>query len=407
MTEGIQTIIVGAGQAGLALSYCLTQRGHEHLILERGRVAERWRSERWDSFTLLSPRWHSRLPGYRYEGDDPDGFMDRQEIVRYLEGYAGFSKAPVRLGSAVTTVRRDEDTQRYFVEVNGGEATFEAQNVVVAIGGHQWPHLPAVAAALSGRMFQIHTNDYRGPEQLPPGGVLVVGSGTSGQQIAEELIHSGRQTFLSVGRHAKLPRRYRGRDIVWWLDQTGVFDETADQAPSERRRPAAALTGIDRGHDLDLRHLAAQGVTLLGHLKRVAEDRLLFLPDLERSLASGDQVEIDFKRRVDDHVLAHRLDAPWEEAELQPNVSLNPIDELDLQAEGITSVIWCTGYAYDLDWLQLPVRDPTGEPVHRRGVTPFPGLYFLGLRWLWKRKSSFIDGVGEDAIYLADQLQAR
>ncbi len=212
--QSVRTIIVGAGKAGLALSHCLTQAGHEHLILERGRVAERWRSERWDSFTLLSPRWHSRLPGYCYTGPDPDGFMDRGEFVAYLENYADSFAAPVRNDSPVTGARKDEASGRYLIEVNGGEARFEAENLVVAIGGFQRPRLLALRAALGPDLFRIHTNDYRNPAQLPPGGVLVVGSGTSGQQIAEELNLGGRRVFLSVGQHARLPRRYRGRDIV-------------------------------------------------------------------------------------------------------------------------------------------------------------------------------------------------
>ncbi|HEY3117190.1 MAG TPA: NAD(P)-binding domain-containing protein, partial [Chloroflexota bacterium] len=278
--ESVRTIIVGAGKAGLALSYYLTQAGHEHLILERGRVAERWRSERWDSFTLLSPNWHSRLAGYCYTGPDPDGFMDRSEIVDYLQSYADSFGAPVRSSSEVTSARRNEVSGRHLVEVNHGEHSFEAENLVVAIGGFQRPHLIPLQSSFPTDLFQIHTNDYRNPDQLPTGAVLVVGSGTSGQQIAEELNHSGRRVFLSVGQHAKLPRRYRGRDIVWWLDATGFFDQTSNAASASDRRPSAALTGVGGGHDLDLRQLAVDGVQLLGHLRSVAGNRLEFAPDL-------------------------------------------------------------------------------------------------------------------------------
>lgn len=406
MDNRIETLIVGAGQAGLALSYCLTQLGRPHLVIERGRIAERWRSERWDSFTLLSPNWHTRLPGYHYQGPEPAGFMGRDELVRHLERYASSFKAPVRADATVTCIQ-SLPSGRYQVEVNRAEV-IEVANVVIAIGHYHRPFIPALAANLPSDLLQFHTIRYRNPTQLPPGAVLVVGAGTSGQQIAAELHWSGRRVYLAVGHHAKLMRRYRGGDAVWWQVVTGLFDQTADSMPVAARRPSAALSGVGGGRDLDLRQLAADGLVLLGHLRGVEGTRLTFAADLEETLAIGERYEADFKRIVDDYVRRTGLDLPEEPPALAKPAPMRDIPtKLDLHAAGVTSVIWCTGFRNDLDWLKLPILDATGEPAHVRGVSPFAGLYFLGLRWLHKRKSSFIDGVGEDAKYLAQHIAQR
>ena len=408
MAEQVETVVVGAGQAGLALSFCLTRLGHEHLLLDRGRIAERWRSERWDSFTLLSPNWHTRLPAHCYDGPNPDGFMTREEIVHYFESYAAKFGPPVRTGATATAVQ-PLASGRWRVEVNGEDA-IDAANVVIAIGGFQAPHVPSLAAALPVSLFQIHTVKYRNSAQLPPGGVLVVGSGTSGQQIAEELCQAGRPVWIAVGHHAKLPRRYRGRDAVWWMDATGSFDQIVDGAPQEAHRPGAALSGSGGGHDLDLRAFARDGVALVGHLCGVEGTTLTLTDDVEESLTVAERVEAAFKHDVDEYIDQNRLEAPAEElsdeAEALRRVRIVSPTTLNLRAAGITTVIWCTGFRPDLDWIHAPVLDAKGQPVHRRGVTEHRGLYFLGLQWLYKRKSSFIDGAAEDAEHVAKYIAA-
>lgn len=404
MTEAYETVIVGGGQAALALSYFLSQLGREHVILEGGRVAERWRSERWDSLAFQFPNWSIRLPGYEYRGGDPDGFAPRDEVVRFIEQYRDVIKAPVRTGVHVRSVTQKPGSTRFLLQTD--DASLQAGSVVIATGPYQAPALPPAAVAVD--LFQVHSSRYRNPAALPPGATLVVGSGASGCQIVEDLLEAGRTVYLSVGRHRRVPRRYRGRDVFWWLTEMGALDQTVDQRPEERRTANPLVTGVHGGHDIDLRDYAARGVTLLGHVRGVQGGKLFLAADLDHHVTQGDQGFTAFTRSVDDFVLQTGMDAPKDVQVSPSHPGLpEPPGELDLHAAGITSMVWATGFRYDLGWIRLPVLDEAGEPVHRRGVTRCPGLYFLGLAWLHKLKSSVLCGVGEDAAYLVERIAER
>jgi putative flavoprotein involved in K+ transport len=400
MTARYETVIVGGGHAGLALSYHLSRLGRPHVILERGRVAERWRSERWDSLMFQFPNWSLRLPGQEYCGDDPDGFASREEVIAFIERYREAVDAPVRTGVRVDRV----------APIDGGfrlettEGPIEAAHVVIATGPYQEPILPAVRHAFAPGVVQMHSSGYRNPAQLPAGAVLVVGSGASGCQIVEDLLAAGRTVYFSVGRHRRYPRRYRGRDMFWWMEQIGALDQRLEERPEARERPNPLVTGVGGGHDIDLRDYAAAGVTLLGHLRDVAGSRLHLADDVAALLAAGDESVAVFTRAVDTYVARSGLPTPAEVVASPRGARPAPIRELDLAASGITSVVWATGFRRDFSWIDAPVLDERGEPIHRRGVTGCAGLYFLGLPWLHKLKSSVLCGVGDDAAYLADQI---
>jgi putative flavoprotein involved in K+ transport len=402
--EKVETVIVGAGQAGLSMSYHLRRLGREHVVLERGRIAERWRSERWDSLAFQFPNWMIRLPGYAYEGDEPDGFMLRDEVVSFMEDYAKRTAPPVRCGIEVTALKPSRGGR---LLVEAGRSALDAANVVVATGPFQAPSVPAFGDRLPHATFQITANRYANPGQLPPGRVLVVGSGASGCQIAEDLLQGGREVYLSVGRHVRVPRRYRGKDFGWWQETMGALDRTVDTLPADDAH-SPLLTGVRGGQDLDLRDIERRGVTLLGSLRDIHDGRLFFASDLEENLAAGDRAFDQFTRSVDEYILGHDLavaEEPRPPATIRPSGGA-PRD-LDIGTSGIASVIWATGYRYDLRWIKCEAIDARGTPVHRRGVTPVPGVYFIGLRRLYKRKSSFLWGSGEDAAYLAEHIAAR
>jgi putative flavoprotein involved in K+ transport len=404
-TETIETVIVGGGQAGLAMSYCLDQRGLEHVILERGRVAERWRSERWDSLCFQAPNWNVRLPGFAHQAADPDAFAPRDDIVRYIEGYACAIGAPIRCGVAATSLRQKPGSTRLVIETTAGR--FEARNVVIATGPFQ---IPAASAISCRKTLQLHSSQYRNPELLPPGAVLVIGSGNSGCQIAEELSAS-RRVYLSVSGHQRTPRRYRGKDCIWWNLALGDADRTVEQRVDAQ--PSRLMTGVGGGHDIDLRRLAANGVVLLGRVLGERDDRLTLATDLGENLARGDASLVALMRRCDDHVVANALDFPapdsCAETPPDPNEVADPILTLDLATAGISTIIWATGFQYDFSWIDLPIFGSCTEPSnrvpnHTRGITRVPGVYFLGLPWLYKWKSAFLFGVGEDAEYLAQLI---
>lgn len=407
--EAIETVIVGAGQAGLALSYHLGQLGLEHLLLERGRVGERWRSERWDSLRLQGPSWTVRLPGRVYTGPDPDGYMARDEFVTWLGAYARDIRAPVRCGVTVESLREDARAGRWLVGTDHG--CFQARNVVVATGAFEKPFVPSCATRLPSHIVQVPSTRYANPGQLPPGAVLVVGSGASGCQITEDLLAAGRTVYLSVGRHHRVPRRYRGKDVDWWLFELGEYDRTVDTLDElpVRSGPSLTVTGVGGGHTIDLRHYPAQGATLLGHLEGAEGSVLSFASDLERTLAAGDEAFERVILAADYLVRVQGLDFPGEACERgAPGFAPGePIRRLDVREVGLAAVVWACGYRRDYRWLGVPVLDEAGRPVHERGVTAFPGLFFLGLRWQHRLRSSFICGVGEDAEYLAERMTAR
>ena len=402
--ERLETVIIGGGQAGLTMSHHLSRLGQPHVVLERHRIAERWRSERWDSLRFQFPNWAMRLPDFSYAGDDPDGFAPREAVVRFIEDYADFIGAPLRTGVEVRRLHRSPDGNGFRMDLNG--ATAEARNVVIATGPYQRPAIPAAAKGL-GEMLQISASGYRNPGQLPAGGVLVVGAGASGCQIAEELLLSGRRVVLSVGPHRRVPRRYRGRDYIWWIAALGLDDKVADEQAV--RQGPLLISGAGGGHTIDLRAFAASGMVLAGRLQAAHEGVVAFAPDLAANLAAGDDSYAGFIRMADAHVAQAGLALPLDpDACLRlPKPVVYGVEALDLRAAGITAVIWATGYHYDFGWIDLDMFGPTGQPVHRRGVTGVAGAYFLGLPFLHKTKSSFLSGVGEDAAYLADQIMMR
>jgi len=399
-TECVETVIIGGGQAGLVMSHMLRKRGRPHLVLERNRIAERWRSERWNGLKFQFPNWSVRLPDFPFPHSDPDGFAPPEEIVAYLADYARHIEAPVRTGVAATAVQRDPQSGRFTVETPGGQ--IGAKNVVIATGPYQKPMIPQCYSEAS-PFFQVHASQYKSTSQLPDGGVLVVGSGASGAQIAEELLREGRQVYISVGRHRRFPRRYRGKDVIWWLERLG-----SDRTPVAQRipgQPLPLITGAYGGHTLDFRHLAAQGLILLGHIENITGTTVEIAPDLADSLAYGDAAYMVFLDMVDAQVDCIGLHVPEDpEARVphpDPDCLREPLRRLDLAKAGVNAVIWATGYTCDFSWIDVPVFNALGEPIHREGVTDAPGLYFIGLLWLARMNSSFLSGVAEDAERIA------
>ncbi len=409
--EHFETVIIGGGHAGLTMSYSLSQLGREHVILERGRVGERWRSERWDSFHFQFPNWTIEAPGYKYQCDDPDAFAPGGEIVRFIQDYAAYIKAPTRCGVEVTSLERIADSNRYLLTTNVG--TLEAANVVIATGPYQRAAIPAMSSDVPRNIFQIHSTVYRNPNQLPSGAVLVVGSGASGCQIADDLQQSGRQVYLSVGRHSRTPRRYRGKDFAYWGAALKRPEQIVDTVPVNLRKGAEVLlTGANGGYDVDLRSMAARGIVLLSHSQGIKAGDLILADDLEQHLAKGDESFAAFKKSVDEYVTRNGLDvAEEQESEVSPNSRKeisSPVSHLNFKDAGVGAIVWASGFRYEFEFVKLPIFAEDGEPVHRRGVTQMPGIYFLGLRWLYKRKSAFLlrAGPAEDAAYLAEQIIA-
>ena len=404
--EKVETLVVGAGQAGLAMSEHLSAHGLPHLVLERARIAERWRTERWDSLVANGPAWHDRFPTMEFPRTGPDGFPPKQEIVDYFVGYADQIAAPVRCGVEVMKVRLNEGGPGFRVETSAG--VIEASNVIAATGPFQRPLVPPVVPE-DAKLMQIHSSAYRNPEQLPGGAVLVVGAGSSGVQIADELLRSGKRVFLSVGPHDRPPRRYRGQDFVWWLRVLGKWD--AEAADPATEHVTIAVSGAHGGRTVDFRDLAARGITLVGRTEACEGGVLSFAPDLARNIAQGDANYLSLLDEADAYVVREGLDLPEEpEARLiapDPDCVKEPLLEMALAEGGVTSIIWATGYALDFGWLELDLFDESGRPKHKRGVSSLPGFYFLGLPWLSRRGSAFIWGVWADAEYLAEQIAAK
>jgi len=404
LMERLDTLVIGGGQAGLSMSHMLNQRGRPHLVLERGRIAERWRSERWHGLRFQFPNWSVKLPDFPFHHDDADGFATSAEIVNYLERYAAHLKAPIRCGIGVRALRREDSGDGYLALTSAG--SIAARNVVIATGPYQRALIPDLLEN-PGQLPQLHASAYKASEQLPPGAVLIVGSGASGAQIAEELVRAGRKVYLSIGRHKRMPRRYRGHDLIWWLTEMGL-----DQTPVERRGADATLpliTGAYGGHTIDFREFARQGIGLLGRLQGGRGTTLEFADDLRDSLAYGDAAYDAFLDSVDAYIEKKQMKSPLEPAARtrlpDPPALTHPIRRLDVCRARLGSLIWATGYTCDFSWIDLPVLSVEGYPRHERGVAPIPGLYFLGLPWLSKMNSSFLSGVGEDAAQLADHIE--
>jgi putative flavoprotein involved in K+ transport len=404
------TIIIGGGQAGLAMSRCLSDRSVDHVVLERGRVAERWRSERWDSLTLLTPNWQSRLPGFRYDGPDPDGYMSMPELVGFFDRYAARSRAPVETGTAVTRV--ETAGERFRVRTSRGD--WLARNVVVATGYSDVPHVPPSASRLSPRVMQVVPTAYRNPGLLPPGGVLVVGASATGIQLAEEIHASGRPVTLAVGSHLRMPRAYRGRDILWWLDAMGILRATVDSVfdiRASRGQPSLQLLGRSDLRRLDVAALRHRGVRLVGRMMSVDVEMVRFDDDIIATTVASDLKLAQLLTRIDDFVA--RMGLEGEVADPEPFEPTWPAafdivpGRLNLRAERIQSVVWATGFRRRYPWLAAPVFDEHGEIRHRGGVTPLRGLYVLGMHFQRRRNSAFIDGVGDDARVLAEVISRR
>lgn len=401
------TVILGAGHAGLAMSRCLTDRSIDHVVLERGEVANTWKNERWDSLRLLTPNWQSRLPGYQYAGDNPDGFRTMPETIDFIERYAGAISAPVRTRTTVTSVREVADG--YEVVTNRG--TWRCRTVVIATGACNIPNVPSVSKAVPSGIRMLTPREYRNPSQLDEGGVLVVGAAATGAQIAEEIHRSGRPVTLAVGEHIRVPRTYRGRDIKWWMEATGVMDETYEEVDNivrARGVPSLQLVGSDDGRTLDLNRLTDIGVAIVGRLAGVHDGRAQFSGSLSNQCALSDLKMNRLLDRVDEWANENGLDG-----EVDPSHRFEPtrIDRspplgLDLGNGAIRTILWATGYRPDYSWLDLPVLDRKGRVRHDGGVVDSPGVYLLGMPFLRRRKSSLIDGAGDDARFLSEHLAA-
>jgi putative flavoprotein involved in K+ transport len=398
-----EVLVIGAGHAGLAMSWYLTERGVAHVVLERGRLAERWRSARWDSFRLLTPSWLTRLPGWAYGGPEPDGFMTSARFVSHLEDYARSFGAPVVDRTTVLDVRAA--AAGYHVRTDRG--CWTVAKVVIATGYHARAEVPPIATDLALDLAQVTPAGYRGPGQLPGGAVLVVGASASGVQIADELAQAGRRVVLAVGAHTRLPRRYRNQDILWWLDRIGSLDRTIDGLPDAkraRREPSLQLAGTCR--PVDLGALQERGVRLAGRLTTVDGYVVRFAGDLADSTAGADTRMRRVLADIDAYAASMPAPAPAGRPP-QPVVPAPGPDRLDLRRAGVSSVVWATGFRPWYPWLRVPVLDRTGRIQHRRGVTAAPGLYAIGLRFQHRRSSTFIDGARHDAAYLADHIAAR
>lgn len=405
MTEHHDVVVIGGGQAGLSISWCLVQRGIDHVVLERDSIAHQWREGRWDSFTLVTPNWQCNLPGYRYAGGEPDGFMTREQTYAFVRGYADTFPAPVREHVSVTSVTQSADSG-FDIETTTG--ALHAGQVVVATGGYHVPVIPRFAERLPASIEQIHSSRYRSSAALPDGDVLVVGNGQSGAQIAEDLLLSGRTVHLVTGGAPRVARFYRGKDCVAWLHEMGTYDVSIADHPggsAKRENTNHYVTGRDGGRDIDLRDFALRGMKLYGRLVDVIDDTLHFAPTLEPSLDAADAVAESIKDSIDAYIAREGIDAPHENRYVPIWRPEQEITSLDVVSASIGSVVWSIGFRTDYQWLHVGVFDGEGHPCHNRGVTAVPGLFFLGLPWQHTWGSGRFASVGRDAEYLADRIE--
>ena len=403
MKTQYSVIIIGGGQAGLAMSYLLKQRDIDHIIFEKNTIGHAWQNQRWDSFCLVTPNWQCQLPGYPYAGDDPNGFMAKDEIVEYLKNYARSFSPPIQEGVAVSKLSQHEIG--FMVETTEGNYT--AKQVVIATGGYHTPNIPRLAERLPKQIQQLHSVEYKNPQSLPDH-VLVVGTGQSGCQITEDLHLAGKSVHLATGSAPRAPRRYRGKDVVEWLDLMGYYDLPIDEHPQKetvRHKTNHYLTGRDGGKEIDLRKFALEGMQLYGRLADIVDGKICFQDNLKENLDRADASAEKIKQNIDQYITENNINAPvenpyppvWEPTETPQFLDYNQLE----------AIIWCTGFKANFSWVELPVFDGKGEPIHDRGVTPVKGVYFLGLPWLYTWGSGRFSGVGRDAAYLRDHIVAK
>jgi putative flavoprotein involved in K+ transport len=405
--ENIPVVVIGGGQAGLSVSWHLKQDGIEHVVLERDTLMHSWRDARWDSFCLVTPNWQCHLPGYRYAGDDPDGFMVAAELDAWLAGYVAAFEPPVREHTSVTSMRPVEDGDGFEVRTTAG-TTIRAEQVVIATGGYHDPAIPRMAERLPAGVSQLHSSQYKNAAALPDGPVLVVGTGQSGAQIAEDLLLAGREVHLAVGNAPRFARRYRGRDVIAWMHDTGHYARPVTDKPVEERSQDKTnhyVTGRDGGRDIDLRSFARDGMTLHGHLTGITANSMVFAADLERSLDAADAVYNGINQLIDDWIERNGLEA-GEPSRYQPVWRPDGYTGSQLDPAGLAAVVWATGFSRDYRWLHAGVFDGAGHPQHLRGVTALDGLYFIGLPWLHTWGSGRFAGLARDAEHLAGRLRA-
>lgn len=407
MKNHYSVIIVGGGQAGLSMSYCLKERHIDHIVFEKNQIAYSWREKRWDSFCLVTPNWQCKLPGYVYAGNDPHGFMQKDEIVEYIKNYARSFAPPIQEGVEVLSVRKNDRKNVFELTTTLGEHT--AAQVVIASGSYHLPKIPRIAERLPEDILQLHSSEYKNPQSLPEN-ILVIGTGQSGCQIAEDLHLAGKKVHLCVGSAPRTARRYRGKDVVDWLDSMGYYDLTIDEHPDKetvRLKTNHYVTGRDRGREIDLRQFSLEEMQLYGTLKEIRGNYLELQDNLKQNLDRADAVAESIKKTIDRFIEQNQIQAPTEppyQPVWQPE---KEITQLDLRKANLDAAIWCTGYESNFSWIDVPVFNGKGYPDHKRGVTSTRGLYFLGLPWLYTWGSGRFLGIARDARYLSDLIVSR